>query len=653
MKTDKNRKPRLLWANAYCLLDTSSGASISIRQILIELQKIGYEIEIVGATNFDDEIGIIKIKEHLHELKDKKYLNITENYLVHQLAVTKSTYRSEMSHAEVTSWYNLYINRLDVFKPDIVFFYGGQPIDYLVPQEARRRGIPSAAYLVNGNYQGVRWISDVDRIITDTQATANYYKKFGFTPIACGKFIDKSKIYTANRTPRNILFINPSLAKGVGLAIQLAILLEKKRPDITFEIVKSRGDWDVLLKEISTHLGNPRESLTNVLITPHSDDMRPIYARAKLLLVPSLWWESGARVLAEAMLCGVPAIVTDYGGNAEMILDGGIKIKLPTECHDKPFNKLPKAKLFAPLVEKICELYDDEDLYKNYVNKALKVGTLKHEISISTAKINKAFSPLLKLEAGDGDFVQIMKKNHKHGLHILEIVEEKSAQIKIQNLTEELHENEKGVFIDCGGYDGCSALKFIHDNPNFDCFSFEPNPKLWHFYEYIPTTLIKKAVYIHDDLSDFSLDTTDFDGSSLIKEKITDWHGLKINDECPIIRVQCINIINLIKKLKKKYHKIILKLDVEGAEYDILEKLLEFNLIEKIDKIYAEFHWYKCGIPESRHDMIVEKIKNKTKLEDWDGLDFAVIGSNEKIENRKIYVSKKFQNLIKYQNLEF
>ena len=33
----KDRKPRLLWANAFCLLDTSSGASMSVRQMLLQL----------------------------------------------------------------------------------------------------------------------------------------------------------------------------------------------------------------------------------------------------------------------------------------------------------------------------------------------------------------------------------------------------------------------------------------------------------------------------------------------------------------------------------------------------------------------------------------------------------------------------------------
>lgn len=656
MTTKKIRKPRLLWANFYCLLDTSSGASMSIRQILIQLTKAGYEIEIVGATNFDSDLGITWIRDHQEEIKDKTYVNISENGLHHQLAVTKSTYRHEMRHDEITNWYNLYISRLDEFKPDMVFFYGGQPVDYLIPYEARRRNIPSAAYLVNGNYQGVRWLADVDIVVTDTYATAAYYKDYGFSPIPCGKFIDVTKIIPKKNDRKNILFINPSLPKGVGVAIQLAILLEKKRPDIKFEVVKSRGDWDILLKEISTHLGFPRESLSNVIVTPNTNDMREIYGRARILLAPSLWWESGARVLAEAMLCGIPAIVTDHGGNPEMIKDGGIKLVLPEECYEKPYNKLPKMELLSSVVDLICKLYDDEVAYNKYSNRAYKVGAREHDINNSTDRLLDAFEPLVAKCAGDYDHVEQLKLNHKYGLHISEISTKhlEKQEIKKNRLVHKLDHGEKGIFIDCGGYDGCSVIKFMSENKGFDCLSFEPNPALWPYYEDLPTTLVKKAVYIKDGTVEFSLDDVDGDGSTLIDTKLVDWYGGVSNAECRRIEVECIDLSKLIKSLSTKYEKIILKMDIEGAEYDVLEKLHRENLIKYIETIYAEFHWDKCGYEKERHDSLLGKLNIDTKIAEWDALDFQVHTKNKaKKEARKKLVESKFPNFIKYQKLNW
>lgn len=654
MKTKKIRSPRLLWANFYCLLDTSSGASISIREILIQLTKAGYEIEIVGATNFDSDLGVTWIKDHQSEIKDKTYVNITENELYHQLTVTKSTYRHEMQHTEITNWYNLYVSRLDEFKPDIVFFYGGQPVDYLIPHEARRRNIPSAAYLVNGNYQGVRWLADVDTVVTDTQATASFYKNYGFSPIPCGKFIDTRKIIPKYNSRKNILFINPSLAKGVGVAIQIAILLEQKRPDIKFEVVKSRGDWDILLKEISTHLGTPRESLSNVIVTPNTLDMREVYGRARILLAPSLWWESGARVLAEAMLCGIPAIVTDHGGNSEMIKEGGIKLVLPKECYEKPYNKLPKMELLNPLIELICKLYDDESIYKKYCNQAYNVGINEHNIKNSTQRLINLFEPLVAMRAGDGDYVKYMKVNHKHGLHISETTKNKVKEIPKSKLFHELNEGEMGLFIDCGGYDGCSAVKFMLQNPRFDSVTFEPNPMLWSYYEDVPTTLIKKAAYTHDGAMTFTIDETDADGSSLVESKKIDWHGKIPNEECPKIEVECVDIARLVRKASLKYQNIILKLDIEGAEYDVLERLIQQDLIKYLTVIYAEFHWQKCGFSEARHLQLLSKLRKQTKVVEWDALDFSVhTGDAAKRKNRKIIIDKQFPNKQKNKKINW
>ena len=263
------RKPRILWANAYCLLDTASGASISIREILRQLNKHGWDVGILGATVFDAEKGKRWLKEHWATIADQEYVKIEDGELTHQLVVTKSVYRSEMSMEEAGRWYNWYVQLLEQFKPDLIFYYGGNPLDFLIADEARMRGIPVAAYLVNGNYSGSRWCRDVDLIITDSQATSQFYKEStGIVPVPCGKFIDASKVIAKKQDRRNLLFVNPSLQKGVGIVIQLAMLLEKRRPDIKFEVVESRGDWPTFLKEISTNLGDPRTELSNIIRAP-------------------------------------------------------------------------------------------------------------------------------------------------------------------------------------------------------------------------------------------------------------------------------------------------------------------------------------------------------------------------------------------------
>lgn len=645
------RKPKILWANSYCLLDTASGASISIREILRQLKKHGWDVSILGATVFDSEKGKRWLKDHWANIEGQEYVKIEDGGLTHQLVVTKSVYRSEMSMDEAGRWYNWYVQLLEQYKPDLIFYYGGHPLDFLISDEARMRGLPVAAYLVNGNYSGGRWCRDVDLFITDSHATSDFYqKKIGIKPIPCGKFIDPSKVVVKNRAPKHLLFVNPSLQKGVGIVIQLAMLLEKRRPDIKFEVVESRGDWSTFLKEISTNLGEPRTELSNVIVTPNTNDMRPIYARAKMVLAPSLWWESGSRVLAESMLNGIPAVITDYGGSPEMIGDGGIKIKLPPECHEKPYVRLPKMAVLEIVAQKLIDFYDDEPAYQQLVTKAQQVGNRLHHIEISTRRLIEAFTPLTSKRAGDADFKELQKTAHKHGIYQSSF-EPKKAHKKNLLKTPMVNE-ERGLFIDCGGYDGCSAVKFILQNPQFDSITFEPNPTLWSHYSDVPTTLIKKAAYTHGGTVTFTIDETDADGSSLVESKKIDWHGKVANEECPKIEVGCVDLAELIRRAASQYQKIVLKLDIEGAEYDVLEKLIQEDLVKHLTIIYAEFHWHKCGFPESRHNQLLTALRQQTKVVDWDALDYAVYRRPGEINRQRVeLIKQKLGDITRYQLL--
>jgi glycosyltransferase involved in cell wall biosynthesis len=53
-------------------------------------------------------------------------------------------------------------------------------------------------------------------------------------------------------------------------------------------------------------------------------DMRRIYSRTGLLLVPSTWEEGFGRVVVEAQMSGIPAVASDRGGLPEAVGDGGV-----------------------------------------------------------------------------------------------------------------------------------------------------------------------------------------------------------------------------------------------------------------------------------------------------------------------------------------
>lgn len=397
------RKPRLLWANAYCLLDTSSGASMIVREMLRQLLAHGYDVEVVGAMVFDHQRGTVRLQPEWATIQASLggVVTIDDDSLKHRLVVTASTDRDQMTSREEGSWFGLYEKVLDAFKPDVVFFYGGQVLDRLIAAEARARGIATAAYIANANYQGHSWQRHVDVLITTSQASADMYARTqGYQAAAVGVFIDEATVLAPHKTRERVLFVNPSKQKGVGIVIQLALLLEVRRPDIVFEVIESRGSWPAMLKHFSQALGGARDELSNVVVTPNRFDMRPVFGRARLLLAPSLWWETAGRVIGEAMLNGIPAIVTDRGGMPEMLQDGGIKLQLPPSCYEAPYDVLPTMALLEPVVATIIRLYDDQPFYDHYVARAYRVGKTSHGLGPDTRRLLQALAPLVAHQAG-------------------------------------------------------------------------------------------------------------------------------------------------------------------------------------------------------------------------------------------------------------
>lgn len=390
---------KILWANPHSLLDTSSGASISAREMLRQLRRLGDEVYIYGATIFDSASGISRFGDNWPNVQEKvgNFVTFKDDELEHVNLVTKSISRSEMTAHEEGLWYGRYCGILDEINPDVVMFYGGQVLDLLISDAAKERKIPSIAYLVNPNYSGSRWCRDVDLIITDTQATAQKYREeLGYNVRPVGTFIDTARAVAAERHPKNVTFINPSLEKGAGFVVQLAAVLQEINPNIVIEVVESRGNWDKIRDIVLPSIGYDGRQLDNVKITPNTPDMRPIYARSKLLLVPSFWWDSGPRVIPEALANGIPVITSDYGGCPEVIGTGGFKIKFPDSCHKAPYTSLPSLNKVRDLASYIDKLFSDESLYRIYSNKAKESFNEIHSIRKNSKTLRKLISNVIK-----------------------------------------------------------------------------------------------------------------------------------------------------------------------------------------------------------------------------------------------------------------
>lgn len=388
---------RILWANTYCLMDTSSGASMAVREMLHQLARRGAELEIIGATVFDAPGGIAGVRHVWPSIQaaTTHVVRVDDPPFKHQLVKTRSIHRGDMTAAEEGTWLSFYRQKLEQFRPHVVLFYGGQVLDLLIADEARERAIPAVAWLVNGNYHHTRWCRDVSLVLTDSQATADLYRqRLGIKPVPVGAFVNPEQVIAARPRRQRLLFVNPSPAKGAAVVIRLALLLETRRPDIVIEVVESRTPWAEVLHKITAHWGCARTQLSNVVVTPHTHDMRPVYQRARILLAPSLWWESFGRVGVEALLNGIPVITTNRGGPPEVVGNAGLVIDLPESAHQPPYLDVPAEHTFRPVIDRIERWYDDEDFYQCYVQRAYQQSQ-RHSLSSNTNRVWQALNTLI------------------------------------------------------------------------------------------------------------------------------------------------------------------------------------------------------------------------------------------------------------------
>jgi FkbM family methyltransferase len=181
-----------------------------------------------------------------------------------------------------------------------------------------------------------------------------------------------------------------------------------------------------------------------------------------------------------------------------------------------------------------------------------------------------------------------------------------------------------GIFIDCGGHDGCSVVQFLSHRPGFTCYTFEPNPVFSNYYRYLPTRLIRKAVATHDGTVQFTIDPIDGDGSTICAGKDVIYDGSMSNEQCPTVAVECVDLSAFVASHVGPDDYLCLKIDVEGAEYDILAKMIRDGTIRRVKELYAEFHWHKCGVPREVHDRLVEELGKYTVVTEWDAGSHAI-----------------------------
>jgi glycosyltransferase involved in cell wall biosynthesis len=236
------------------------------------------------------------------------------------------------------------------FEPDVVVAQSGEPVPLL--QSFEGLGIPRMAY-----FHEVERIEDVAvlarmpsiGLLANSTFTARKMQAIsGVAPTVVRPLIDPD-FYVTSARGRNVLFVNTRPRKGLEVAFRLAEL----RHDVQFDFVKS---W-ILTPAETRQIEARAKAAGNIALHPPRNDMRALYARARLLLAPSQWEEAWGRVATEAQINGIPVLASDRGGLPESVGPGGVLAP-----HDASMEVWQDA---------FSRIWDHEDRYRHYSEQAL------------------------------------------------------------------------------------------------------------------------------------------------------------------------------------------------------------------------------------------------------------------------------------------
>ncbi len=162
-------------------------------------------------------------------------------------------------------------------------------------------------------------------------------------------------------------------------------------------------------------------------------------------------------------------------------------------------------------------------------------------------------------------------------------------------------------FIDCGFNEGVVLEKFADALPGFSIAGYEVQRQLFDMVSARRPQwrLVHAAVSDREGTAELFVCkdfTYNVRGASTILTGV-----LKENNISDTGTVDCVDFLEELKEIRKHSDFVAVKMDIEGAEYSVLEHVLAAPEL-LIDFLIVEFH--PKMVAQSRHDAVVQRIRD-------------------------------------------
>ena len=379
---------RILLAVHNAYTDRESGAARSIRILMKWLAEAGHDCRVLATARFDarppdlDEhlagLGVEvarrppapafvrSVQKPANRLVGRPTVHFALGGAAVTMLLTRHNEGRNPDHLESEQFLFLLDQQLGEFRPDLLLTYGSHPVVAESLRRAQARGVATVFTLRNHGYEDRRFFEHVDHVFTTSRYLSDLYReKIGLRSVGIASPIDWSEVLAPEESRNFVTYVNPSPHKGAGVFARLADMLGSTRPDIPILVVQSASSAGALNAIPGIDFGK----YPQIMAAPPLPRPADFFALTKLLLVPSLFPDPFGRVAAEAMINGIPPLVSDRGGLPQTVAGAGRVLPLPDRLPEKSLV-VPEAEEIRPWFEAVCELWDDPGKYAAASRKA-------------------------------------------------------------------------------------------------------------------------------------------------------------------------------------------------------------------------------------------------------------------------------------------
>jgi len=394
---------RFLLANNHCISDPTAGVTHSLRTIMRWLGEAGHACHVLTTARFESPVTFT-LEEHLRQYgvplspapaarattkperrAGRPVVHYTVDGVPVTLLVTRHNDESRPHHREAAQYQQLLEHLMDTFTPDQLIACNSHPMIRQALATARKRGLTTVFTVRGFGYDERHYFEHVDHVFTCSEYLTDFYReKMRLISMPIEPPIQWSSVIAPVESRAFVTFVHPAPHKGRLLFARLADMLGTRRPDIPILVVQS-GESGGSLNAIP---GIDFRKYPQIMAAPPVPTPADYLALTRILLVPSVWGEPFGRVAAEAMINGIPPLVSNRGSLPQVIGGdysaggGGYVLPLP-DWMTFDSVRLPSEAEVQPWFDAVGALWDDATLYERVASRARQVAAQRYSEAVS------------------------------------------------------------------------------------------------------------------------------------------------------------------------------------------------------------------------------------------------------------------------------